>query len=82
MKYEDELHVTALEVVKLDRVNAGTTRSRKVPVFAPKHGIEALFHVVDKFMKAGERLRFEIGDYWDQFEDVLDTVTCQLLGMP
>ena len=74
MKYEDELDVTALEVVKVECIHNGITRSRKVPVFSPKHGIEALFHVVDKFVKARERLSFEIEDYWNQFEDVLDTV--------
>ena len=74
LKYEGELDVTALKVVKVERIHNGVPRSRKVPVFAPKHGIVALFHVVDKFVKAGERLNFEIEDYWNQFEDVLDIV--------
>jgi hypothetical protein len=67
------LNVSTLEQVKLEKVVAGTVRSKKVPVFTASKGVEGLFHVVNKFNKAAARLQFQVGDYWDPFEDVLDS---------
>jgi len=68
IKYEDELKVTEMETIKLQK----GTKGRKAPVFQAKDGVEGLFHVIDKFLKAAARMAFTTSDYWDQFKDVLE----------
>lgn len=69
VEYKSKFDVTKMEQAKLE-LNA---RSKKVPIFSAKHGVEGLFHVIDQFQKAARRLAFQPADLWDQFEDVLDT---------
>jgi len=73
--YKETLDVSAMEQVKLETVVAGAVRSKKVPVFMATHGVEGLLHVIDKFNKTATRVAFQPGDLWDQFEEVLDTVS-------
>ena len=68
--YDEKFDPAELTQVKLELGGS----SRKVPVFKASTGVEGLFHVIDKFMKAGTRLNFQAADWWDQFEDVLDAV--------
>ena len=68
--YEEKFDPSSLTQVKLEH-NGNT---RKVPVFKASAGVEGLFHVIDKFLKAATRLNFQAAELWDQFEDVLDTV--------
>jgi len=71
--HKESFHPVDLTTVKIKTIVAGVTRSKKVPVFKSATGVEGLFHVIDKFIKAGERLAFNSREHWDAFEDVLDT---------
>lgn len=72
--YESKFKVTELDTQKVENVVNRTVRSKKCPVFSSVHGIEGLFHVVDKFKRAASRLNLQDENLWDAFEDVLDTV--------
>ena len=63
-----------MEQVKIDKNDAGVIHPKKLPVFTAKHGVEGLFHVVDKNDKEGQQLNFTVTEYWNFFENVLDTV--------
>ncbi|CAB9512510.1 hypothetical protein SEMRO_540_G162910.1 [Seminavis robusta] len=70
--YAEEFDPSNCVQYKLE--NAAGDRSKKVPIFTASYGVEGLFHVVDRFNKAAERMNFAIGDKWSTFEDVLDSV--------
>ena len=73
--YEDELNFSEMEDWKIEiPTAAGHTHSCKTPVFAEKSGLEGFLHVQDKFLIVGNRLGFQVVDYWDQFGEVLDTL--------
>jgi len=74
IRYEDELDVKEMEMVKLEVTHRGVTRSKKVPVFKSATKVEGLFHVMDAFDKTANRLNFTVAEKWDLFEDVLDVV--------
>jgi hypothetical protein len=64
-----------MEEVKIEiSTAAGHIHSRKTSVFTEKSGVEGFLHVLDKFLKVGNRLVFQVADYWDQFGEVLDTM--------
>ena len=63
-----------MELVKLEKTVDGDSVSKKVPMFSVQHGVEGLFLVIDHFKKATCRMNLTVADYWEQFEDVLDTV--------
>ena len=62
------MKVAEMETIKLQK----GTKGRKAPVFQAKDGVEGLFHVIDKFLKAAACMAFTKLVYWDQFEDVLE----------
>ena len=73
--YKSTLDPTSLGKARLERYpDEGAARKRDVPVFKSTDGVETLFYVFDEFDKAANRMNFEIGDKWSQFEDVFDTV--------
>ena len=73
VKYESTLDVTKMETAKIEFVTAaGPVRSKKTPVFAAKHGVEGLYHVIDRYMKNGTKIGYTIADKWDNFDEVLD----------
>ena len=73
VKYESTLDVTKMEIAKIEFVTAANTvRSKKTPIFAAKHGVEGLYHVIDKFNKNADKLGYAIGDKWANFDEVLD----------
>ena len=50
IKYESELDVSKMELVKLEKTVDGDSISKKVPIFSAQHGVEGLFLVIDHFM--------------------------------
>ena len=73
VKYESTLDVTKMEIAKIEFVNAADrVRSKKTPIFAAKHGVEGLYHVIDKYTKNGDKLGYAIGDKWANFDEALD----------
>lgn len=64
---------SSMEQAKLELVVAGTVRTRKAPVFSTPQGVEGLFHVINKFLKAASKPQCSAADKWDAFEEVLDT---------
>ena len=75
VKYESTLDVTKMEKVKMELVTAaGTVRSKKTPVFSAKHGVEGLYHAIDRFNKNAAKLNYQAGDKWNNFDEALDTV--------
>ena len=76
IKYEDEFSPSKLETVKIEKVDQnGQVRTKKVPVFTAKVGVEGLFHVIDKYKRMADRLALTVAEKWDQFDDVLDQVS-------
>ena len=75
IKYEDVLDASKMEEVKIETTDQnGRVRSKKVPVFTAKVGVEGLFHVIDKYNRMADRLALTVAERWDQFDDVLDQV--------
>ena len=75
VRYKDELKINEMEEVRIEiPTPAGRTNSCKTPVFAEKSGVQGFLHVLDKFLKDGNRLGFQVEDYWDKFGEVIDTV--------
>ena len=74
IEYERKFEVSELETVKLEREVNGVNRRRVVPIFTASIGVEGLFHVVEKFKKAAEKLGFLVSDLWNEFDEVLDSV--------
>ena len=73
VKYESTLDVTKMEIAKIEFVTAANTvRTKKTPIFAAKHGVEGLCHVIDKFNKNADKLGYAIADKWANFDEVLD----------
>jgi hypothetical protein len=72
IKYGYELKTNEMDSVKLEKMVQGTTRKRTVPVFAAKYGVAGLFHVIDKFNRAADKLGFTVAEKWSEFEEVLD----------
>lgn len=72
--YESKFKVSDLDTQKIENVVNRTVRNKKIPVFSSVHGIEGLFHVIDKFNKAATRLQLQDQTKWDTFEDALDRV--------
>jgi hypothetical protein len=67
IKYDYELNISDMETVKLEKVENNVTRKRNVPVFSAKYGVAGLFHVIDKFAKAADKLNFDADDKWNEF---------------
>ena len=74
IEYGDTLDVTEMDHVKIETVVGGAVRKKVVPVFTAKYGVEGLFHVIDKFVKASAWLHLAPAEKWDQGEECLDTV--------
>ena len=74
VEYDRKFEISDLETVKLEKQVNGANRRREVPIFTASVGIEGLFHVVDKFQKAAVKLEYNVSDYWNEFDEVLDSV--------
>jgi hypothetical protein len=72
VKYGYELKTGEMDSVKLEKITQGATRKRTVPVFSAKYGVAGLFHVIDKFNRASDKLGFTVAEKWNEFEEVLD----------
>ena len=73
VKCESTLDVTKMETAKIEfATEANAVRSKKTPIFAAKHGVEGLCHVIDEFTKNATKLGYAIGDKWANFDEVLD----------
>lgn len=78
VKYDYPHDFKDMDTVKLERTANSVTRKKTVPIFTAKFGVEGLFHVIDKFMRAAEKLQLvNPGDYWAEFDEVLDTTAEQ-----
>lgn len=74
IQYESKLNLDEMPTTKLEKLgNDNVHRKRSVPVFSAKYGVEGLFHVIDKFEKAAAKLQFLVADYWNEFDEVLDS---------
>ena len=75
VKYESTLDVTTMELAKIEIVTAADRiRSKKTPVFSAKHGVEGLFHVIDRFIKNGEKIGYAIGA-------IISGITADIFGI-
>ena len=72
--YKETLDPSTMTLVKVETIVGGNFRSKKIPIFTGSTGVEGLFFVIDRFVKAATWLQFTPADLWDQFEEVLDTV--------
>lgn len=70
--YKPKFEHSELETVKLSQqYDDGSKKQKYCPVFAGKHGIEALLFVEERFRKVAAQLEWADSELFDNFEEIL-----------